>query len=113
MPAFDPETKAILLSRAAEGVRRIYCTEIISCDILPLLSGDEKLGGTLIDAVLKKYQEESEREGHTHWAVLSSWFGPIVEGRVLEGRHVKLCEEYIRQAVSDFLGRLEFVTDNW
>ena len=56
MPAFDPDKKAALLGRAVEGVRRICCTEITSCDILPLLSGDEKLGGTLIDAILKKYQ---------------------------------------------------------
>ena len=63
MPAFDPDEKAALLGRAAEGVRRICYTEITSCDILPLLSGDEKLGGTLIDAILKKYQEISEIEG--------------------------------------------------
>jgi len=91
----------VLLSRAAEGVRRIYCTEITSCDVLPLLGGDEKLGGTLIDAILKKYQEVSEIEGRSHWAVLSSWLGPLVEGRVIEGRHVQSCEDYIRQAVSD------------
>ena len=43
MPAFEPNERAALLSRAAEGVRRIYCTEITSCDILLLLGGDEKL----------------------------------------------------------------------
>jgi len=83
MPAFGPNEKAALLSReAAEGARRIYCTDITSCNILPLLSGDEKLGGTVIDAILKKYQELSEIAGSTHWAVLSSWLGPLVEGRV-------------------------------
>jgi hypothetical protein len=56
MPAFDPNEKAALLSRAAEGVRRIYCTDITSCDVLPLLGGEEKLSGTVIDAILKKYQ---------------------------------------------------------
>jgi hypothetical protein len=101
MPAFNPDEKAALLSRAAEGVRKIYCTEITSCNILPLLGGNEKLGGTLIDAILKKYQEISENEGRTHWTVLSSWLGPLVEGRVVEGRHVQSCEDYIRQAVSD------------
>ena len=59
MPAFDPDEKAALLNRAAEGIRKIYCTEITSRDILPLLGGDEKLGETLIDAILKKYQEVS------------------------------------------------------
>ena len=101
MSAFDPNERAALLSRAAEGVRRIYCTEITSCDILPLLGGDEKLGGTVIDAILKKYQEVSEIEGHSHWAVLSSWLGPLVEGRVIGGRHVQSFEDYIRQAVRD------------
>ena len=101
MPAFNPSEKAALLSRAAEGVRKIYCTEITSCDILPLLGEEEKLGGTVIDAILKKYQEVSEIEGHSYWAVLSSWLGPLVEGKVIEGRHVQSCEEYIRQAVSN------------
>ena len=67
MPAFDPDEKVALLGHAAEGVKRICCTEITSCDILTLLSGDEILGGTLIDAILKKYQEISEIEGCTHW----------------------------------------------
>ena len=63
MPAFNPDEKAALLSRAAEGVRRIYCTEITSCDIvLPLLGENEKLGGTLNDSILKKYQKVSETE---------------------------------------------------
>ena len=79
MPAFYPNEKAALLSCAAEDVRKIYCTEITSCDILPLLGEDKKLGGTLIDAILKKYQESSELEGRTHWTVLSSWLGPLVE----------------------------------
>ena len=56
MLAFDPDEKAALLGCAAEDVRRICCIEITSCNILPLLSGDEKLGGTLIDAILKRYQ---------------------------------------------------------
>ena len=35
MPAFDPNEKAALLSRGAEGARRIYCTDkdITSCDV--------------------------------------------------------------------------------
>ena len=78
MPAFDPHEKAALLNRAGEGIRRIYCTEITSCDILPLLGGGEKLGGTLVDAILKKYQEVSEIEGRTVWTVLSSWLGQLV-----------------------------------
>lgn len=72
MPAFDPDEKATLLSRIVGVVRRTYCTEIISCGILPLLNGDEKIGGTLIDAILKKYQKVSVTEGRTHWTVLSS-----------------------------------------
>ena len=68
---------------------------------MPLLGEDEKLGRTVIDAILKEYQEVSETEGRSHWAVLSSWLGPLVEGRVIEGRHVQSCEEYKRQAVSD------------
>jgi hypothetical protein len=89
MPAFDPNKKVVLLSRAAEAVRRIYCTEIMACNILPLLDGDEKLGGNLIDAILKEYQEVLEIEGCSHWAILSSWLGPLVEGRVIEGRHIQ------------------------
>ena len=56
MPAFDNK-RAVLLSHAVDGVRRIYCTEITSCDILPLLGRDEKLGGTIINASKYVFQE--------------------------------------------------------
>jgi hypothetical protein len=46
-----------------------------------------------------KYQELAELEGNSHWAVLSSWFGPIVRKEVKEARHVKTMMEYIKQAV--------------
>jgi len=44
MSAFEPNTKAIPLSCAAENL-------LHPNNILPILSGDEKLSGTLIDAV--------------------------------------------------------------
>ncbi|KAF8162013.1 hypothetical protein BJ912DRAFT_935672 [Pholiota molesta] len=77
MSVFDPEKKAALLRKAAEGMRRIHCTKILSCDVMPFIEGRAKLGGTAIDAVASQYQILSEAEGRTHWAVLSTWFGPI------------------------------------
>ncbi|KAF8161385.1 hypothetical protein B0H34DRAFT_796185 [Crassisporium funariophilum] len=100
MSVFDPEKKAALLRKAAEGMRRIHCTEILSCDVIPFIEGREKLGGTAIDAIASQYQALSEVEGRTHWAVLSTWFGPIVRKQVVEGRHVKTTTEYVQQAAN-------------
>jgi len=99
MSLFDAETKAALLRRASEGTRRIQCTEITSCDIMPIIQGNEKLGATAVDAIAAKYQERAEMEGNSDWAVLSAWFGPIIRREVVEGRHVKTTQEYIAQAV--------------
>lgn len=46
-----------------------------------------------------KYQEMAELERNSHWAVLSSWFGPIVRKEVEEARHAKKTAEHIKQAV--------------
>ncbi|KAJ3502810.1 hypothetical protein NLJ89_g8719 [Agrocybe chaxingu] len=98
-PNLIAEEKADLLSRAAEGVRRIHCTEITSCDILPFLDDGQKLGATAIDAVASAYQQAAEKEGDTHWSVLSAWLGPIVDRKVVEGRHTRTTVEYMQQAV--------------
>ena len=79
MSLFNAETKAALLRKASEASQQIQCTEIYSRDILgPFFQGNEKVGGTALDAVATKYQEMAEAEGNSHWAILSSWFGPIV-----------------------------------
>ena len=66
---------------------------------MPFIHGNESVGGTAVDAIAVKYQEMAELEGNSHWAVLSSWFGPIVRKEVEEARHVKTTAEYIKQAV--------------
>ena len=99
MSLFNAETKAALLHKASEASRQIQCTEINSRDILPFIQGNEKVGGTALDAIATKYQEMAEAEANSHWAVLSSWFGPIVLKEVEEVRHVKTTIEYIQQAV--------------
>ncbi|KAF9548287.1 hypothetical protein CPC08DRAFT_729532 [Agrocybe pediades] len=73
------QTKAALLAKASEGMREVLSTEIDIRDILPLIEGDKKLGGTLLDAILVKYQATAKE--------------------VVEKVHVKATEEYIRQAV--------------
>ncbi|KAF4618575.1 hypothetical protein D9613_009688 [Agrocybe pediades] len=42
----------------------------------------------------------AEMNGISHWAVLSSWLGPIVRKEVVEGVHVRTTQEYIQQAVN-------------
>ncbi|KAJ3504437.1 hypothetical protein NLJ89_g7932 [Agrocybe chaxingu] len=100
MPTLTAEEKAVILSKAAEGTRRVHCIEITSCDILPFLDDGHKLGATAIDAVAAVYQQAAEEEADTYWLVLSAWFGPIVEGTVIEGRHTKTTVEYLQQAAN-------------
>ena len=99
MTNLDPEVKAAFLRKAAEGKRRIGCTEITSRDILPLIEGNEKLGATIVDAAAALYQECQSLKGDRHWAVLSAYLGPIVRKEVVEGRHVRTTMEYIQQSV--------------
>ncbi|TFK59348.1 hypothetical protein BDN72DRAFT_905939 [Pluteus cervinus] len=99
-PGWLGVNKAVTLARAAEGVRRIHCTEVITSDILPFLEETEKLNGTGIEAVALRYQQESEKRGDTHWGVLSPWLGEIVRKTVVEGCHVKSTRELIAQAVN-------------
>ena len=75
MTLFSAEAKAALLWRASEGTRQIQCTKITSCDIMPIIQGNEKLGAT-VDAIATKYQHTAEMEGNSHWAVLSAWLIP-------------------------------------
>ncbi|KAF8641370.1 hypothetical protein AX16_009991 [Volvariella volvacea WC 439] len=93
--------EATLLKRAAGGVRGIYCTQITACDILPLINKGEKLATFTLDGIATKYQEISEENGNTHWAVLSGWFGPLVGGTVKEGRQSISTKQYVTQIASD------------
>src|SRR4051812_44252270 len=97
MNTTSDQTKAALLTKASEGSRTVLCTEIDSRDILPLIEGDKKLGGTLLDAIIVKYQAIAETSEILHWAALSSWFGPIVRKEVIEKVHVRTTKEYIWQ----------------
>jgi hypothetical protein len=72
MPAFDPNEKAALLSRTAEVSGGYTAQKSHSATYYPFLAETRNLVEPVINAIFKKYQEVSEIEGHSHWAVLSS-----------------------------------------
>ncbi|KAG6862575.1 hypothetical protein C0995_000124, partial [Termitomyces sp. Mi166 len=86
------------LMRRARGRRRIRNVDILSNDITPLIEGNKKLGMSTINAVNAKLQILAEAKGRLHWAVLSAWLGPLVEGTVQEGKYVSTILEHVQKA---------------
>ncbi|KAH0579612.1 hypothetical protein H2248_002464 [Termitomyces sp. 'cryptogamus'] len=62
--------------------------DILSGDITPLIEGNKKIAASTIDAINGNLQVLAKANGCSHWAVLSAWLGPLVEGTVQEGKYV-------------------------
>jgi hypothetical protein len=93
----DPVQQRAHVAKHIHGIRNI---QLGSSDFFPLIDGKAKIPGATLNAFGAVLQQEAERiYGHSDFAILSSWLGPLVSGKIKEGGLQDTIEHHIEAAV--------------
>jgi hypothetical protein len=93
----DPVQQCTHVAKHIHGIQNM---QLGSSDFFPLIGGKAKIPGATLNVFGAVLQQEAEHiYGHSDFAMLSSWLGPRVSGKIKEGGLQDTIEHHIEAAV--------------